>query len=219
VFLRAQVCDRRGRIRARSGGITRDVLLRSVGEHLVLLLAPATQCGCLLHLLAILIRITCESRLLSTWLWGNTRLVLILGSCHRYPSRLLVRFLPNDHFKVIGVISVVMMTMITTAPKIADAPFHRYVSRALLGIALIGLWPLVKNLGFKSLSDVGLVRPRGQWKKLGGGFLLGFVSLAILVAIAFACHAREVNSRISSGKIAENLLSAAATAIVVATLE
>jgi membrane protease YdiL (CAAX protease family) len=105
------------------------------------------------------------------------------------------------------------------APKIADAPFHRYVSRALLGIALIGLWPLVKNLGFKSLSDVGLVRPRGQWKKIGGGFLLGFISLGVVVALAFACHARQVNSRFSSGQIAGNLLSAAATAIVVATLE
>jgi hypothetical protein len=28
--------------------------------------------------------------------------------------------LPSDHFNAIGVINVVMMTMITTAPKIAE---------------------------------------------------------------------------------------------------
>src|SRR4051812_39036713 len=71
------------------------------------------------------------------------------------------------------------------APKLAAVPFHRYVNRAILGIGLIGLWPLVKNLGFNSLSDVGLVRPDGQMKKLGAGFLLGFASLAIVAALAF----------------------------------
>src|ERR1044072_2486617 len=36
------------------------------------------------------------------------------------PSRLFVRLRPSDHFSAMGVISVVMMTMITTAPKIAE---------------------------------------------------------------------------------------------------
>jgi len=105
------------------------------------------------------------------------------------------------------------------APKLAGAPFHRYVNRAILGIALIGLWPLVKNLGFTSLSEVGLVNPRGQMKKLGGGFLLAFVSMAVAVALAFACHARHVNTRISGGQILMRLLEASGTAIAVAPLE
>ena len=29
--------------------------------------------------------------------------------------------------------------------KLADHPFHRYVNRALLGLALIGLWPLLRS--------------------------------------------------------------------------
>jgi membrane protease YdiL (CAAX protease family) len=105
------------------------------------------------------------------------------------------------------------------APKLAAAPFHRYVNRALLGIAIIGLWPLVKNLGFTSLAEVGFVRPRGQLKKLGAGFLLGFISLALVAALAFACGAREMNTRFTGGQIARKLLGAAGAAIAVAPLE
>ncbi len=104
-------------------------------------------------------------------------------------------------------------------PSIANAPFPRYVNRALLGIALIGLWPLLKSLGLTSLADVGLVKPRGQMKKLGGGFLLGFVSLAIIAGLAFACHARELNPKWSHAQIVHKLLNAAEAAVIVATLE
>jgi membrane protease YdiL (CAAX protease family) len=106
-----------------------------------------------------------------------------------------------------------------TFPKLASAPFYRYVNRALLGIALIGIWPLVKSLKLNSLQDVGIVRPRGQWKKLGAGFLLGLLSLAIVAGIAFACHARQMNGRFSAGEIVHKLLGAAATAVVTAIIE
>ena len=106
-----------------------------------------------------------------------------------------------------------------TIPKIAAEPFHRYVNRSLLGIALIGLWPLVKSLGLTSPADVGLVRPTGQWKKLGGGFLLGFLSLAVIAVLAFAFQARQMNEKLSGGQIAEKLLGVAATAVAVAILE
>jgi len=103
--------------------------------------------------------------------------------------------------------------------KIATAPFSRYVNRSLLAIALIGLWPLVKNLDFHSLQEIGIVRPRGQWKKLGAGFALGFVSLAIVAGLSFAFHARQLNSRHSGGEIFQKLLGAAAAALVIAILE
>ena len=104
-------------------------------------------------------------------------------------------------------------------PKLAAEPFHRYVDRSILGIALVGLWPLVKNLGFASVSEVGLVSPRGQGKRLAGGFLLGLISLALVAGPAFAFHARVLNTKPSGGEIAHKLLGAAATAIVVAVLE
>src|SRR6266508_4377813 len=61
---------------------------------------------------------------------------------------------------------------------LANQPFHRYVHRSLLALALIGLWPLLRSLGVRGGPDVGLVRPAGQWRRLAGGFALGFVSLA-----------------------------------------
>jgi uncharacterized protein len=104
-------------------------------------------------------------------------------------------------------------------PKLAHSPFHRYVNRALLGLALIGLWPFLKNLGITSVREVGLTNPKGQGSRFGGGFLLGFVSLAIVAAIALVSGARVIQENISAGKFAERLFTAACTAILVATLE
>ena len=103
--------------------------------------------------------------------------------------------------------------------NLANEPFPRYVNRCLLGLALIGLWPLAKSLDLKSLQDVGVVRPRGQLKKLAGGFLLGLVSLAIIATLAFAFHARHLNGKLSGGQIAQRLLGAAGTAVIIAILE
>ena len=68
-------------------------------------------------------------------------------------------------------------------------------------------------------SKVGLVRPRGQGKRLAGGFLLGLISLALVAGTSFACHARVLSTKLSGGEIAHKLLGAAATAILVAVLE
>lgn len=104
-------------------------------------------------------------------------------------------------------------------PKLAAAPFHRYVNRALLGIAIVGLWPLVKNLGFASPQEIGIVKPRSQLKKLGAGVLLGLVSLAVIGGLAFGLHARQLNAKVTGANLAHNLWSAVGTAIVVAVLE
>jgi uncharacterized protein len=104
-------------------------------------------------------------------------------------------------------------------PKIADSPFHRYVNRALTGLALIGLWPFFKSLGATSFRGVGLVNPIGQGTKFWSGFLLGFVSLAVLASLAIAAGARHFNEDLSGAKLGEKLLGAALTAIIVAVLE
>jgi membrane protease YdiL (CAAX protease family) len=104
-------------------------------------------------------------------------------------------------------------------PKIANSPFHRYVNRALTGLALIGLWPFFKSLGATSASDVGLVSPFGQGSKFWGGFLLGFCSLAVLAGLALASGARHFNETDPASKLVKNLFAAALTAIVVAVLE
>ncbi|MCX8092140.1 MAG: CPBP family intramembrane metalloprotease [Verrucomicrobiae bacterium] len=104
-------------------------------------------------------------------------------------------------------------------PGIADEPFHRFVNRALLGLALIGLWPLLRALGVRSWADLGLVRPAGQWRRLAGGFVLGLFSLALVAALALAAGARRFDATLTFGKLAGKLGGAVLTAVVVATLE
>src|SRR5208283_3816500 len=63
-------------------------------------------------------------------------------------------------------------------PQAASAPFHRLLDRSFLILALAGLWPLLRSLGATSWRDIGIIPPYGQMKKLAGGLLLGFFSLA-----------------------------------------
>lgn len=103
--------------------------------------------------------------------------------------------------------------------SIDNAPFHRFVDRSFLIIALFGVWPLLRALGATSRREVGLVSPTGQWKKLGGGLLLGFGSLMLVAVLAVGCHDREWVSNLPAHKITGTLLSAIGTAVSVAFLE
>jgi membrane protease YdiL (CAAX protease family) len=103
--------------------------------------------------------------------------------------------------------------------RLANYPFHLYVSRALLGLALIGIWPLLRGLGVSSFRDVGLVRPTGQGYNFSCGFFLGFASLAGIGVVALAASAREVNAGVTAGRLLERVSSAALTATTVAVLE
>jgi hypothetical protein len=106
-----------------------------------------------------------------------------------------------------------------TFPQLANAPFHRYVHRAFLVLAVAGLWPLLKALGARWATDLGLVRPTGQWPKFGTGFATGFISLALVAGIALAAGARAWPEHLVAGKLAGKLLGALATAVGVGVLE
>jgi membrane protease YdiL (CAAX protease family) len=102
---------------------------------------------------------------------------------------------------------------------LAHNPFHRYVNRSLLGLAMIGIWPLLRSLGARSCKEVGLVKPAGQWGRLITGAAMGFGSLACLAAIALAAHARALNDSLTGAGLAAGVLGAALTAAVVSVLE
>jgi membrane protease YdiL (CAAX protease family) len=104
-------------------------------------------------------------------------------------------------------------------PKIAGAPFHRFVDRSLLILALAGLWPLLRSLGATSLRELGLVAPYGQFKKFSGGLLLGFFSLAVVAGMAIGSGDRVFAQNLTAHKIVGTIFSAIATAAIVATLE
>lgn len=104
-------------------------------------------------------------------------------------------------------------------PKIAGAPFHRFVDRSLLILALAGFWPLLRALGATSLREIGLVLPYGQSKKFLGGLLLGLLSLTVVAAITIGFGNRLFVQHLTAHKIVGAFFSAIATAAVVATLE
>ena len=60
-------------------------------------------------------------------------------------------------------------------------PFHRIFDRSVALVALAGLWPLLRTLGFRFWSDAGYVRTRGWWRHILGGFVLGIGSLVALI--------------------------------------
>jgi uncharacterized protein len=104
-------------------------------------------------------------------------------------------------------------------PQIAAAPFHRFVDRSILILALAGLWPLLRALGATSFREIGLVLPYGQFGKLFGGLLLGFFSLALVAAFAIGFHGRVVVQDLAAHKVVAIFFSAIGTAACVATLE
>ncbi len=104
-------------------------------------------------------------------------------------------------------------------PQIASAPFHRFVNRSLLILALAGLWTLLCALGATSWRETGLVQIHGQWKKLSGGLLLGFVSLAVVAGTAIGSGDRVFVQGLSAHKIVGTLSNAVAMAAIVATIE
>lgn len=99
-----------------------------------------------------------------------------------------------------------------------DVPFHRFVSRCFIVVALGGLLPLLRALGLRSFSEAGLPRPDGHWRTLRSGFALGFVSLAISAVVAVLAGARGLNNT-QGWDIVLHLGTAALSAVVVAVME
>jgi membrane protease YdiL (CAAX protease family) len=104
-------------------------------------------------------------------------------------------------------------------PRIANAPFHRFLDRSFLIVALAGLWPVLRSLGVTSCRDIGIVLPYGQSKKLLGGLLLGFLSLAAVAGIAVGFGGRGMVQDLAAHKVVGIVFGAILTAVVVATLE
>jgi len=58
-------------------------------------------------------------------------------------------------------------------------PFRRVFDRALLIVALAGLWPLLRAAGIRSWPDLGYARTPAWWRQAAGGFAVGIVSLGL----------------------------------------
>lgn len=102
---------------------------------------------------------------------------------------------------------------------LADKPFHRYVNRSMLVIALAGMWPLLRAFGARSPREFGLVRPAGQWLRLLAGFALGLGSLAVIAGAAILFGARQWAADLTAAEVTRKLLAGALTAASVSVIE
>src|SRR5436190_194364 len=103
--------------------------------------------------------------------------------------------------------------------SLSKVPFHRFVDRAVLGTALICLWPLLKAMGISSWQELGFRNAAEKWRDGVPGFLIGFCSLALIAFLSIATGARKAHLPTSGHEISSHVLSAGLAAIVVAILE
>lgn len=100
-----------------------------------------------------------------------------------------------------------------------DQPFHRYLHRTSLVLALIGIFPVCQRLGFTHPSEVGLVNPRRAMDKMLFGLGLGTVSAAALIGLAILMGVREVSATPELPGALKRISAIVGTAAVVAVLE
>lgn len=112
-----------------------------------------------------------------------------------------------------------LVQFVAPASHLAHNPFHRFVNRSLLALAILGIWPLMRGLGAKSWRDVGLVQSGGEGQRLLAGFTLGFVSLACIAIIVLTAHGRRFDPNLTMARFLGSVVGAGATAMVVAVLE
>jgi membrane protease YdiL (CAAX protease family) len=107
----------------------------------------------------------------------------------------------------------------TALSGLAAKPFHRYLDRSLLGLALLCLWPLLRGGGARSWQDLGFVRQGRIARQILRGFALGWASLAAVALLALACGVRTLIPAHSATEMVRHLLEATWTAVVVAIIE
>lgn len=102
---------------------------------------------------------------------------------------------------------------------LARVPFHRVFDRAVLGLALISVWPLLRNMGITSWRELGFGNAGEKWRDVVPGFLIGFCSLAVIAFLAIVTGARSGHLTTNGHEIVTRLVSATTAAVLVAFLE
>ena len=102
---------------------------------------------------------------------------------------------------------------------VAKNPFSRFVVRSLLGLAIIGLWPLLRGCGMRHRREMGLEVSGRALLNLALGFVIGFASLTAVAGLAILCGARTANLSQTGPEMMQIITGATATAAVVAVLE
>ena len=101
---------------------------------------------------------------------------------------------------------------------LAYQPFHRYVNRCFMVIAIIGLWPLAK-VAKMSFADTGWNGGHRRWRDLKLGLFAGFMSLAFPALLCVLADGRSFYWPDSGGLILKHFGNAIGAAILVSLLE
>ncbi len=96
------------------------------------------------------------------------------------------------------------------------ASFPRVVSRVLMVLTAIGLWPLMKGLR-ASWREIGVSRP--DWPNAARGALLALVSLGAFIAIASLLDGRDWRRNATGASMLQAAALAALAAVLVAPME
>ena len=102
---------------------------------------------------------------------------------------------------------------------LAHQPFRRYVDRSLLGLALLGLWPMARSGLFPGWRSVGLRWGKGSRREIGLGLAGGMASMAAVAALAIGFGAKAWNTGHPGGEFVLHGLRALGAAIAVSVME
>ena len=103
--------------------------------------------------------------------------------------------------------------------KIASNRFPRFVDRALLGAAVLGLWPLLNSCRMLNWRELGFKRGGRPWAGVVRGFVLGFGSLACVALFTISLGGRKLSAGHSGLEVFDCVCNATLTAVVVSILE
>lgn len=104
----------------------------------------------------------------------------------------------------------------TWLKTLADEPFPRFVSRTLMLVALLGLWPLSRMLRMAA-PELGC-KPFDV-RELTRGAVLGLVTLGLFIGFALLFEGRQIRAGIPFARLARGIATALVAAAAVGFLE
>lgn len=103
--------------------------------------------------------------------------------------------------------------------SLAAQPFRRYVDRSLLGLALLGLWPMARSGLFPGWRSVGLAWTPQARRELSMGLVGGMASLALVAVLTLGFGARAWNSDHPASLLVAHAFRALGAAVAVSLME
>ena len=98
-------------------------------------------------------------------------------------------------------------------------PFERIFGRILMIVALGGLWPVLRWIGFRSWNDIGFSRVTNCRRNVFAGLALGAGAYLLAGLASLALGARSLNRDVEAGTVVSRFLLFAASGVAVAVIE